>query len=337
MKYLVIIAALAGGIVTSLLPVPGHTAPPVLTVYTYASFVSEWGPGPAIEKAFAAECGCELRFVGLEDGAALLSRLKLEGDKSTADVILGLDTSLTAEAQATGLLATHGIDTTAVDLTLPWSDPVFVPYDYGYFAFVYDSEALSAPPASLQALVADKNGPEIIIQDPRTSTPGLGLLLWLRQVFGEGDSDAWRALAPRIVTVTKGWSEAYGLFLEGEAPLVLSYTTSPAYHRHVEQTDRYRAAMFSEGHYQQVEVAARLAGSKQPRLAQQFLEFLLSPAVQDILPTSNWMLPAVNTGTPLPAAFSGEEVPDKALRFDSATVRNHRKQWISRWLQALTD
>src|SRR3546814_7742958 len=25
---------------------------PVLTVYTYSSFVSEWGPGPAVEKAF---------------------------------------------------------------------------------------------------------------------------------------------------------------------------------------------------------------------------------------------------------------------------------------------
>lgn len=34
----------------------------------------------------------------------------------------------------------------------------------------------------------------------------------------------------KTVTVTKGWSEAYGLFLKGESDLVLSYTTSPAYH-----------------------------------------------------------------------------------------------------------
>jgi hypothetical protein len=34
----------------------------------------------------------------------------------------------------------------------------------------------------------------------------------------------------QTVTVTKGWSEAYGLFLKGESDLVLSYTTSPAYH-----------------------------------------------------------------------------------------------------------
>ena len=33
---------------------------PVLTVYTYNSFTSEWGPGPALEKAFEADCACDL-------------------------------------------------------------------------------------------------------------------------------------------------------------------------------------------------------------------------------------------------------------------------------------
>lgn len=83
---------------------------------------------------------------------------------------------------------------------------------------------------SLEALVRDPNGPTVIIEDPRTSSPGLGLLLWMKSVFGDGAADAWAAMAPRIVTVTRGWSEAYGLFLDGEADMVLSYTTSPAYH-----------------------------------------------------------------------------------------------------------
>ena len=34
---------------------------PVLTVYTYDGFNAEWGPGPAIEKAFEATCGCDLQ------------------------------------------------------------------------------------------------------------------------------------------------------------------------------------------------------------------------------------------------------------------------------------
>ena len=42
---------------------------PVLTIYTYDSFVSEWGPGPAVEAAFEETCACDLRFVAVGDGA----------------------------------------------------------------------------------------------------------------------------------------------------------------------------------------------------------------------------------------------------------------------------
>lgn len=329
-----LLAALGAGLLV-MIGLPTSAATPTLTVYTYASFVSDWGPGPLIEPAFEAHCGCDLKFVGVEDGAALLGRLKLEGSRSSADVILGLDTSLVAEAQQTGLLEPHGLNLDAIDFALSWSDPVFIPYDFGYFGFVYDSEKLANPPTSLRALVNQPQGPRIIIQDPRTSTPGLGLLLWVRKIFGDNDMSAWAALSPRIVTVTKGWSEAYGLFLEGEAPMVLSYTTSPAYHRHVEQTDQYRVAMFEEGHYQQVEVAARLAHSAQPELAKDFLQFLLSDEVQAILPTSNWMLPAVHTEQALPEAFRDDELPRTSLSFEPSEVSTERRHWIKRWLTTL--
>ncbi|WP_311963091.1 thiamine ABC transporter substrate-binding protein, partial [Acinetobacter baumannii] len=92
---------------------------------------------------------------------------------------------------------------------------------------------------------------------------------------------AWQKLAAKTVTVTKGWSEAYGLFLKGESDLVLSYTTSPAYHMIEEKKDNYAAASFAEGHYLQVEVAARTAASKQPELAEKFLKFMVSPGFQN--------------------------------------------------------
>ena len=58
-------------------------------------------------------------------------------------------------------------------------------------------------------------------------------------IFKENSDEIWERLSPKIVTVTKGWSEAYGLFLEGEADLVLSYTTSPAYHIMAEEEKKY--------------------------------------------------------------------------------------------------
>src|SRR5690606_1190953 len=115
-----------------------------LTVYTYESFTAEWGPGPQVEKAFEAECGCDLEFVAVADGVALLNRLKLEGASTRADIVLGLDTNLTAEAKATGLFAPADIDTSAVKVPGGWSDEVFVPYDYAHFAVIYDSEKLKS-------------------------------------------------------------------------------------------------------------------------------------------------------------------------------------------------
>src|SRR3546814_398718 len=175
----------------------------------------------------------------------------------------------------------------------------------------------------------------MLIQDPRTSTSGLGLLLWVRKVYGDRAGEAWAALRPRIVTVSNGWTESYGLFLEGEAPMVLSYTTSPAYHIAVDNETRYRAAAFAEGHYLQVEVAARVAGSDQAELAQRFLSFLLSDAVQGVVPTTNWMYPAVEPQNGLPDAFDGLVEPAQALLYTPEEVHEHRSGWIDEWLGAM--
>ena len=307
-----------------------------LTVYTYSSFTADWGPGPAIEQSFEAECGCDMEFVALDDGVSLLTRLRLEGERSKADVVLGLDTNLSAEAQATGLLAPHGVDLSHLRLPVAWDDPIFVPFDYGYFAFVYNREHLGNPPSSLDALVKAPESEKIIVQDPRTSTPGLGLLLWLRKVYGSGAGDAWQALEPKILTVTKGWSEAYGLFLKGEAPLVLSYTTSPAYHRIAESDSRFEAALFEEGHYLQVEVAAKLRGAPNPKLAERFLAFVVSEGFQRHIPTGNWMYPVIALSEGLPEGFSPPIGSEQTLSFSSREVFEHRKQWIDDWLQAMS-
>lgn len=309
-------------------------AKPTLTVYTYDSFASEWGPGPAIKTAFEKECDCELNFVALEDGVSLLNRLRMEGKNSKADVILGLDNNLLKAAADTGLFAPHQINTAGLTLPGGWNDATFLPYDYGYFAFVYNKDTLKNPPTSLDELINTDRPLKVIYQDPRTSTPGLGLLLWMQKVYGDKASDAWQKLAHKTVTVTKGWSEAYGLFLKGEADLVLSYTTSPAYHIIEEKKTHYAAASFKEGHYMQVEVAGQLASSKQPELAKRFMHFILTPAFQSVIPTTNWMYPV--TDVTLPEAYQQLTRPEKSLTFSAQDVADRRGQWIQAWQRAVS-
>jgi len=309
--------------------------PPVLTVMTYDSFVTQWGPGPQVEAAFETTCKCDLQFVGAGDGAALLARIRLEGKRSDADIVLGLDTSLTAQARATGLFADHGLPEKDYDLPVPWSDPIFIPYDWGYFAFVYDNTKLTAPPASFDDLINAPKDLKIVIQDPRSSTPGLGLLLWVKSVYGDDAPGIWEALSPRILTVTKGWSEAYGMFLAGEADMVLSYTTSPSYHLIAENDATKAAASFSDGHYMQIEVAAKLASSDQPELADAFLDFMTSERFQSIIPTTNWMYPVVMTDN-IPDGFDTFGTPDKTLLFSDVQAASVRDEALSEWLAALS-
>ncbi|CAI0989507.1 Thiamine-binding periplasmic protein precursor [Serratia liquefaciens] len=309
-------------------------AKPTLTVYTYDSFAADWGPGPAVKKAFEAQCECDLKFVALEDGVSLLNRLRMEGKNSAADVVLGLDNNLLQAAQQTGLFAPSDVDSSKLSVPGGWQDKTFVPYDYGYFAFVYNKEKLKNPPKSLHELVDSSQNWKVIYEDPRTSTPGLGLLLWMQKVYGDQAPAAWQKLAKKTVTVTKGWSEAYGLFLKGEGDLVLSYTTSPAYHLIEEKKDSYAAANFSEGHYLQVEVAGKLKAGKQPELAERFMQFMVSPAFQNAIPTGNWMYPVIKTS--LPAGFDQMTVPQTALQYSAEDVAKQRSNWIRAWQTAVS-
>ena len=311
-----------------------------LTIYTYDAFAADWGPGPKIKEKFEIECDCVLKFVAADSSIGALRKVQLEGQNTKADIVLGLDTNIAQAARETGLFDTHNIE--ANSLSIPnrhndgsWTDEIFLPFDYSYFAFVYNKEKTKTVPTSFEELAAMPDDFKIIIQDPRSSTPGLGLLLWIKSAYGDEASQMWKSIAPKILTISKGWSDAYGLFLKGEADMVLSYTTSPAYHMIAEDDFRFASAKFTEGHYLQIEVAAMLKSSKQPALARKFLTFMLSDKFQDIIPTTNWTYPVTKTPKGLPDKFGTLHMPEKSLIMDGKLVEENRKQWIAEWLSSI--
>lgn len=307
----------------------------ILNVYTYDSFASDWGPGPKIKTNFEKECACTLNYVTLDSSVGILSRVQLEGSGSKADVLLGLDLNLMQAAKASGLVAEHNVDTSKVTTPGGWSDSYFVPFDQGYFAFIYNTETLKEVPKSLKDVVENQDL-SVIYQDPRTSTPGLGLMLWMKSVYGDDAAKAWQTLAGHTKTVTKGWYDGYSMFLKGEADLVLSYTTSPAYHMVVESESKYQAVPASEGFYPQVEVAAQLKNAPNKALADQFMQFILTQGFQGEVATGNWMFPVIELGDNLPKAFTGLEQPTKVLTLPAEQVAANRKQWINEWLDSVT-
>ena len=305
-----------------------------LTIYTYDSFVSEWGPGPIIEKIFEEKHNADVEFVAVDSAATLLNKVILEGDTSKADIVLGLDMNLFDLAEQSELFTTHNINdiNNLINLPLKWESNKFVPYNYGYFSFVYNEANLEIPPKSMDELINSTNA-RIVIQDPRTSTPGLGLLTWMKALYGDKAGDEWKKLNKKIISVTKGWTDAYyNFFMAGEADMVLSYTTSPAAHIMFEERYDILATTFEEGNYITIEFAGILNNSQNKDLANKFLNFMLSEEFQSVIPSTNIMYPVTNIKD-LPEAFDKLDVPN-FIQMDPKEINKNKEKWIDEWLNA---
>ena len=305
-----------------------------LTIYTYDSFISEWGPGPIIEKIFNEKYNTDIEFVAVDSAATLLNKVILEGDSTKADIVLGLDMNLFDLAEQSELFTSNDIDdiNNKVNLPLKWESDKFVPYNFGYFSFVYNEEKLKSPPKSMDELINSTKA-RIVIQDPRTSTPGLGLLTWMKALYGDNANDEWKKLNKKIIAVTKGWTDAYyNFFMAGEADMVLSYTTSPAAHIMFEERYDILATTFKEGNYITIEFAGILNTSKNKELANKFLNFMLSEEFQSVIPSTNIMYPVTNIKN-LPDAFNQLEIPN-FIQIDPKEINKNKEKWIDEWLNA---
>ena len=304
-----------------------------LTIYTYDSFVSEWGPGPIVEKIFEDKYEIDLQFIAVDSAATLLNKIILEGENTKADLVLGLDMNLFNAAENSELFVSHNLKNINNKLTLPlnWESDIFVPYNYGYFAFVYNNKTLKNPPLSMEDLI-NKTDARIVIQDPRTSTPGLGLLTWMKALYGDSAQNKWSQLNKKIISVTKGWTDAYyNFFMAGEADVVLSYSTSPAAHIMYEENYDISASTFKEGNYISVEFAGILNSSKNKQMANKFLDFMISDDFQKVIPGTNIMYPV--TDVEMPEAFNKLEIPE-FLQLDPKDINDNKDTWINEWLNA---
>ena len=284
-----------------------------VVVYTYDSFCGEWGSGPEIARLFEAKTGIKVNFIDCGDGVQILSKALIEKNDPYADVLLGLDNNLTDKAAESGVFesfkpSNSNVIASGLEEALggKW---LMTPYDYSPFAIIWNSLSGLEAPTCLEDLTKDIYKKKLILMDARTSTPGLGFETWVNKVYGDEAADYMKRLEPSILTMAPGWSVGYGMFTDGEAPLVISYTTSPAYHIEYGEGDQYKALTFSDGHVMQVEGAGLVKGAKNPEGAKKFIEFLISEEAQNVIPTTQWMYPS-NAKVVLPACYDSIEMPE---------------------------
>ncbi|NCN04451.1 MAG: thiamine ABC transporter substrate-binding protein [Spirochaetales bacterium] len=311
---------------------------PTLVVYTYDSFGGDIMD--AMAEVFFQNYGVELDFVQPGDTGEVFTRLYLERTNPQADVFVGLDQTYLHRLLADNLAESYRPSALNPRIPEPIIDTDYrvIPFDFGYITLNYDAQGLGdrTVPTTWQELTGPDFDRSIIMLNPASSSPGRNFLLLTIAKFGEdGYLDFWRALKPSILTVAGGWSEGYGLYGQGEAPLVVSYDTSPAYHRIFEETDQYRSLPLDGEGYLQVEVAGIVRGTKNRDLAEKFIDLLLSPEIQELIPLNQFMYP-IQANVALPEGF--ESANDRILHsvmLDNDLVAANFDRWLIQWEEVM--
>ncbi len=309
--------------------------PGALTIYTYDAFPQSLET--LIATHFEEAYGVTPTLERHQDTGGLYNQLWLERAAPRADAAIGLDNTYIGRALDADLFQAYRpreADAIRDHLVI---DPEFrlTPFDWGHVLLNYDSERLPDPPTTWEELLDPRLSESIILMNPATSSPGRNFLLLTIAVHGEdGYLDYWRRLSPNILTITSGWSEGYGLYSQGEAPIVLSYESSPPYHIAFEDTDRYRNLILDDHGYAQIEVAGVLSGATNVENARRLIDFLLSVEFQREIPLNQFMYP-VRADVELPEAFNLVDTAGTSIFLPVERVDENFDRWLSDWLEVM--
>src|SRR4051794_1827006 len=308
-----------------------------VVLVTHDSFVL---PKPLIAR-FDRESGYHLVVHAAGDGGTLTNKLVLTKGAPTGDVAFGVDNTFATRALDAGVFAPYDVSLPpgASRYLIPGDDHRLAPIDNGNVCVNVDTTWFQAhhlaAPRSLDDLVKPAYRGLLAVPGATTSSTGLAFLLGTIGKYGDGWQAWWQRLVANDATLTDGWSQAYETDFtqgggHGKDPIVVSYDSSPAFTvPKGSSTSTTRALL--DTCFRQVEYAGVLTGAANPKGAEAFVDFLLSPTVQKALPGSMYVFP-VRRGTPLPAAWSRFAVqPRHPYDVSPADISAHRDTWLRQW------
>jgi len=320
--------------------------PRELVVMTHDSF----DVSAEIVEAFEQEHKVKVTFLKSGDAGEVLNKAILSKENPLADVLYGVDNTFLSRALDNDLFEAYEspllaevpqdlvLDPTHHMLPVDWGD-VCLNYDLAWF----ESRGI-APPQTLDDLAAPAYKGLTVVENPATSSPGLAFLLTTVAAFGDdGYQEYWRALRENDVLVEDGWESAYwGQFTaasEGDRPIVVSYATSPAaevyFGEGVYDVPPTSAVVAPGTCFRQVEFVGILKGTKQRKLAREFVDWMLDKTMQEDIPLRMWVYPA-NKQAELPPVLVefGQQATTPAY-IDPADIAANREAWIEGWMEVV--
>lgn len=332
----------------------GAGEPTAVTLVVHNSFANE-----EFEVAASEATGYDVRVVSAGDGGELSAQLVLTKGAPIADAFFGIDdtfasriideavsepftpaTPLSGRAQqlAGDLLpggAESGAASTAAYPMVPITQgATCINIDPAWFA-----EHEIAEPTSYDDLAHETYRGLSVLLDPTSSSTGASFLVGTIAKFGEGGFEAyWEQLAENEPRIAQGWDEAYYTHFTqsgGTYPIVLSYSSSPAYTVNDEGTATATAALL-ETCSSQIEYAGVLAGAANPEGAKAVVDYMLSREFQDTIAESMYMNP-VDEGAYLPAEWAEfAPFPSAPNDLPAAQIGAGRDGWLKSWSAAVS-
>lgn len=322
---------------------PAQPEERVLTVMTHDSFaVSE-----NVVTAFEQEHDVDVVFLMSGDAGAATNKAVLSANAPLADVFYGVDNTFLSRALDGGIFEAYQSPELANIPDEFELDPQHgaLPVDYGDVCVNYDlayfEEHQLAPPASLEDLLDLQYRSLLVVQNPATSSPGLAFLFATVGHFGEdGYLDYWQGLVDNDVKVVNDWETAFYTEFSrwgGERPMVVSYASSPPVDLiFAEETmdAPLTAALVSDGScFRQIEFVGILKGTRQPELAEAWVDYMLSTPFQEDLPLQMFVFP-VNPNAQLQAEFVDFlEEPETTAFVSPQDIATNREAWIEAWTE----
>ena len=330
----------------AVLALSGPAFAETLTVLTHNAFAISKG----VIQAFTHETGIDVKFVQAGDGGEVVNRAILTKDHPIADVLYGVDNSLLVRAEKAGIFEPYlspQLDTVKPQYRFD-PDHLVTPIDAGYINLVVDKAALAKAGVPQPTSLADLTEPAyknmLVVENPATSSPGLGFMLTTVAHFGTGHPgdwlDFWARLRNNGVQVTSGWQDAYySAFSKygGDRPIVVSYSTDPAAEVIFAKTKLAHSPVASvlcdHCAWLQIEGAGILKGTRHTKAAQAFIDFMLSKRFQEDMPLNMFVYPVIR-GATVPTAFQTySPVPTsrQTATLSPAVIASGEKRWIEQW------
>jgi thiamine transport system substrate-binding protein len=315
-----------------------------LQIATYDSFTGEGTAGNWLKQEFETEYpDVTVRLQTPENGINEFIQRRQQGAPIDADLYIGLNTGELVrideqldEPLFAGVATDLSRASTVKDGLQIDPDGRAIPYDTGYISLVYDEEAVDAPP-DFEALVTDTYRGDLITQNAQQSDPGRAFLLWSILATGEeAYLDYWEQLLANDVTIISDWEPAYQAYLDGEAPMVVSYSTDQVYY-HGEGVDmsRHQIGFLNDQGYANPEGMAMFTDTDDQDLARRFMDFMLTPRAQAAIAQRNVQFPAVED-IDLPEEFDQYAYePPEPVTFRYDELAGNVDRWIESWAQTV--